>query len=415
MRGSRDAPRARASSAAKPRRAASPLLAAGPVAGAQAPDRPRGGRGAARRAERIVQEARAKAEAILAGAQERKRRAAAARGRRQARVDAETELVARWIALRDKESRRLDSDAERIVPLAMALAERLVGARSSSSPTRIARSRAGVFAEARGARRASIQANPVDAEVLRRTSPTAGLDPRRSRSGRRNPCARRAPAAHRRGNHRCPARTPTRATRRGPPRCPPLTKSALPAPLAHAARVADERLALPRHGRELLLTWLHFDVAIAARGGHRTPLSSRRRCSPSCSPTSSATTSPRASTSVDASLPFFIPLPLALAVRHDGRRHPHALGHPHAPRAPRHRRRRDRSRGSPSPCRSTPGASRTRRSSPSTGSDGGTVELGTSLRHDAARPHLRAARSRRHGHHALPGRVTPPGPGCSSR
>jgi flagellar biosynthesis/type III secretory pathway protein FliH len=127
-------------------------------------------------AETIVQEAHAKADAILLRAREDGQAAATEAGR-QARVDAETELVARWIALRDKESRRLDSDAERIVPVAMALAERLVCATLELEPTRIAGLAAGVFAEARGARRASIQANPVDAEVLRRHLSEAGLDP----------------------------------------------------------------------------------------------------------------------------------------------------------------------------------------------------------------------------------------------
>jgi flagellar biosynthesis/type III secretory pathway protein FliH len=127
-------------------------------------------------AERIVQEARATADAVVQQAHE-EGRTAAAEAQRQARIEADTQLAARWIALRDKESKRIDSDAERIVPIAVVLAERLIGTALALDPARIAPLAATVFAEARGARRASIQAHPVDAEALRRHLHDAGLDP----------------------------------------------------------------------------------------------------------------------------------------------------------------------------------------------------------------------------------------------
>jgi flagellar biosynthesis/type III secretory pathway protein FliH len=127
-------------------------------------------------AERILQEAHAKADAIVDRARE-EAHAAAGEAQRQARIEADAQLVARWTALREKETRRIDSDAERILPIATALAERLVGVALEIDPGRIAPLAAGVFAEARGARRASIQAHPADADALRRHLADAGLDP----------------------------------------------------------------------------------------------------------------------------------------------------------------------------------------------------------------------------------------------
>ena len=133
--------------------------------------------------------------------------------------------------------------------------------------------------------------------------------PRRSRSARRFPCARRPPAAHRRRNHRCPARPPTRATRRGPPRCPPLTRQRRRSrPSAPIASLAAQRWLFLATVGELLLHGVRQRGADAHgrrgrpavhRGPARHPARSRVR-----------PLHRRAPAQVDASLPFFIPLPL---------------------------------------------------------------------------------------------------------
>jgi flagellar biosynthesis/type III secretory pathway protein FliH len=126
-------------------------------------------------AERVVQEATAQAEAILASARQQAL-AAGEEAARQSRAEADAQLAARWIALRAAEGRRLQDDAERVIPVAVALAERLVGGTLELAPERIAAIAAGVLAEARGARRAVITAHPLDAEALRRHLTAPGLD-----------------------------------------------------------------------------------------------------------------------------------------------------------------------------------------------------------------------------------------------
>jgi flagellar biosynthesis/type III secretory pathway protein FliH len=125
--------------------------------------------------ERIVQDAREQASAIVARAKE-EGHAAAAEATRLARLEVDAQLAARWIALREAEGRRIESDAERIVPIAVALAERLLGASLELHPDRIARLAAVVLSEARGARRAIVEAHPDDADALREQLGTAGLD-----------------------------------------------------------------------------------------------------------------------------------------------------------------------------------------------------------------------------------------------
>jgi flagellar biosynthesis/type III secretory pathway protein FliH len=126
-------------------------------------------------AERVVAEAREQAAALTTEARERAV-AAGAEAVREAQQAAETQLVARWVALRDAESRRAGSDADRLIAVAVALAERLVGVALEIDPSRIAALANGVLAEARGARRAMIEAGPSDAEELRRHLSSAGLE-----------------------------------------------------------------------------------------------------------------------------------------------------------------------------------------------------------------------------------------------
>jgi flagellar biosynthesis/type III secretory pathway protein FliH len=108
-------------------------------------------------AERIVQEAHVQADAILAHAKEEA-------------------AVATDAAVREAESRRVGHDTDRMLTVAVALAERLVGATLELDPTRIASLASLVLAEARGARRAVIHAHPLDAEVLRTHFTASSLD-----------------------------------------------------------------------------------------------------------------------------------------------------------------------------------------------------------------------------------------------
>src|SRR5258708_14559558 len=170
-------PRARILHAAQASRA-EPLLAPGPSE-LQRKRITREELGARAAAERIVEEAREHADALLANARAEAEGAAAAAAQ-QAEQEARAELAARWLALRAEEQRRLESDMDRIVPLAVALAERLLGASLGLQPERIVPLARGVIDEARGARRAAIDAHPLDAETLRRTLTDAGLDAVRS-------------------------------------------------------------------------------------------------------------------------------------------------------------------------------------------------------------------------------------------
>jgi flagellar biosynthesis/type III secretory pathway protein FliH len=126
-------------------------------------------------AERIVREAEANAEATLARARE-EAALAVERATKAAREEGDAQLAARWLALRTAEGRRFESDADRAVSLAVVLAERLLGAALELSPERIADLARGVIAEARGARRATIEAHPIDAQALRGLLPGVGLD-----------------------------------------------------------------------------------------------------------------------------------------------------------------------------------------------------------------------------------------------
>jgi flagellar biosynthesis/type III secretory pathway protein FliH len=165
-------PRARVVRAEDATRAV-PLLAAGPG------DRPR--RRIAREelearlaGERLIEEARARAEAIVARAKE-EAVAATAQAAREAREAAHAELAARWLTLRSAEGASIERDEARVLAVAVALAERLLGAAKELVPARVADLARAVLAEARGARRAVIDAHPLDAEALRSHLTTAGL------------------------------------------------------------------------------------------------------------------------------------------------------------------------------------------------------------------------------------------------
>lgn len=127
------------------------------------------------RAVAILKEAQTEADAIRARARS-DGEASVALAAREAREGAQTELAARWLALRQVEGNNVENGSDRVVALAVALAERLLGAALELDPARVVHLARAIFAEARGARRAKIDAHPSDAPVLRQQLTTAGLD-----------------------------------------------------------------------------------------------------------------------------------------------------------------------------------------------------------------------------------------------
>jgi flagellar biosynthesis/type III secretory pathway protein FliH len=125
--------------------------------------------------ERIVEEARSRAEIIASQARE-DALGAAAQAVREAREQAEANAAAQWLALRQSEGERLERERERIIAVAVVLAERLLGSALDLDPTRIAHLARTAIAEARGARRIAIEAHPLDADSLRRHLQAAHLD-----------------------------------------------------------------------------------------------------------------------------------------------------------------------------------------------------------------------------------------------
>jgi flagellar biosynthesis/type III secretory pathway protein FliH len=126
-------------------------------------------------ADRVVREAEAAAAALIADARVQAANAIESAAR-EAREDAAAELTARWLALRAKELSTLGREGERVIPLAVVLAERLLGASLALEPSRIADLARAVFAETRGARRAIVEAHPSDADELKRQLSSGSLD-----------------------------------------------------------------------------------------------------------------------------------------------------------------------------------------------------------------------------------------------
>ncbi len=115
---------------------------------------------------RLVEEARVKSAAIL----DRARVEAAGlaeRATQEAREAEVARLAASFLVLRAEEERRAERDIERSVGLARVLAERLLGEALDADPTRVLALARQALLEARGAKRVSIEACPLDAETLR--------------------------------------------------------------------------------------------------------------------------------------------------------------------------------------------------------------------------------------------------------
>jgi type III secretion protein L len=106
-------------------------------------------------AERIVDEARARA--ALEGA----------RAREEAREVEIARLAASFVALREREASSLADAQDRIVELAVVLAERVIGEALALEPERVVELARAAIAEARGASRIRIDAHPLDVPALR--------------------------------------------------------------------------------------------------------------------------------------------------------------------------------------------------------------------------------------------------------
>jgi flagellar biosynthesis/type III secretory pathway protein FliH len=126
-------------------------------------------------AQGIVQHAREEAAVLLARARQDAEKAAEA-VLREIRERADADLAARWAALRQKEHARMDGDVDRTIALATALAERLLGAALGLAPDLVTGMARAVLDEARGARRAVIDAHPLDAAVLCESLTAGGLN-----------------------------------------------------------------------------------------------------------------------------------------------------------------------------------------------------------------------------------------------
>jgi flagellar assembly protein FliH len=126
-------------------------------------------------AERIVEEARVQAKRVLQDARE-EGAAVVAAAVEDAREEAHSNLTARWLALRQAEQRTPKDEEGRLVALAVVLAERLLVATLELDPNRIVALAQAVVLEAGGARRAVIDAHPLDAEALRTQLSITGLD-----------------------------------------------------------------------------------------------------------------------------------------------------------------------------------------------------------------------------------------------
>jgi flagellar biosynthesis/type III secretory pathway protein FliH len=125
-------------------------------------------------AEALVAEARSTAASLVERAREEAGKQAEAVAR-EAREEAGAKLTAQWLALRSAEASALARETDRVVALAVALAERLIGSALRLDPAVVADLARTVLGEAQGARRAVVRAHPLDADELRGHLSTAGL------------------------------------------------------------------------------------------------------------------------------------------------------------------------------------------------------------------------------------------------
>jgi flagellar biosynthesis/type III secretory pathway protein FliH len=126
-------------------------------------------------AKRIANDAIKRATMILAHA-ELTSANAAEKAANDARAEESAKLAAAWLKIHRERESRADGDLDRAIDLAVLLAERLLGDAIEREPQRIAALARQSLAEAKGARRASFDANPLDVAPLRANLVGLGID-----------------------------------------------------------------------------------------------------------------------------------------------------------------------------------------------------------------------------------------------
>lgn len=129
---------------------------------------------AAERAAAIVAAAEHRAGTILANARARAGEVTA-QAEALGRANGLAEFAGHAVQLREREVKADETALDRTIDIARLLAERLLGHVLVVSPTEVASLARQAIAEARGARRIRIHANPRDAEILAQV--TAEVDP----------------------------------------------------------------------------------------------------------------------------------------------------------------------------------------------------------------------------------------------
>lgn len=148
---------------------------------------------AAERAQALLARAEARAAEIVQSA-ERASAELKLRAEAEGRADAAATIAARALALRQLEAKTDERALDRTVQLARLLAERLLGESLRVAPEQVTALAKQALAEARGARRITLVAEPADAAILQQNLAALGLD-----AGTLNV---RADAARARGNLR---------------------------------------------------------------------------------------------------------------------------------------------------------------------------------------------------------------------
>lgn len=129
---------------------------------------------ASAQARRLVEEARAKADELIAAAQ---RRAADLQliAETEARAEASAKLAAHALALASHEAKSDERALDRTIALARLLAERLLDSSLALAPEQIVTLARQALREARGARRLAVVAHPDDANLLTQSMASLGV------------------------------------------------------------------------------------------------------------------------------------------------------------------------------------------------------------------------------------------------
>ncbi len=222
-------------------------------------------------AARIVAEARTKAEAILAEAKE-SARATAEQVARDARETELARLAAEVIGVRAGAERRMERELDRTIELAVLLAERLVGEAIAVEPARVGALAEGALRETRGARQLRVEACPDDVPTLTDllSALGEGVADEGRRRGESGALTRVAGRPHRARSGRRPARASALSTGGGAARSatwlwePPATRQH--SRMTEAAVESSPPSAKPAAWRTNLLLFLATVASVFVTG-----------------------------------------------------------------------------------------------------------------------------------------------------